>query len=128
MANALFVSGGIKESGTLRTIQLKRQGKVVKTLDLYDLLLRGDTSGDARLQAGDVIFIPSVGKTVGVRGQILRPAIYELLKKDTVQQLVDMAGGFTPQAYPEATNLERVTGNGGLTVIDVDLSKPEGRQ
>ena len=58
MTNALFVSGGIKPIGSLRNIQLKRNGKVVTTLDLYDLLLSGDTSGDKRLQPGDVIFIP----------------------------------------------------------------------
>lgn len=58
MTNALFVSGGVKPIGSLRDIQLKRSGKIITRLDLYDLLLRGDTSGDARLQPGDVIFVP----------------------------------------------------------------------
>ncbi len=61
ITNALFVSGGVKKIGSLRNIQLKRAGRTVTTLDLYDLLLRGDTSADARLLPGDVIFVPPVG-------------------------------------------------------------------
>ena len=78
ITNALFASGGVKPIGSLRNIQLKRNGRVVQALDLYDLLLNGDTSGDVRLLPGDVIFIPPVGSTVGVTGEIRRPAIYEL--------------------------------------------------
>ncbi len=62
----------------MREIQLKRQGKVVRSLDLYDLLIRGDLSDDAKLLPGDVIFIPPVGNTVSVDGEVKRPAIYEL--------------------------------------------------
>ena len=69
ITNALFVSGGVKEIGSLRNIQLKRRGQVVSRLDLYDLLLRGDTTDDARLLPGDVIFIPPVGKTVDGHGR-----------------------------------------------------------
>jgi protein involved in polysaccharide export with SLBB domain len=58
MTNALFVSGGVTDVGSLRAIRLMRAGVQVTELDLYDLLLRGDTSGDARLQPGDVIFVP----------------------------------------------------------------------
>src|SRR5690606_38690104 len=78
MTNALFVSGGVKESGSLRKIQLKRQGSLVSELDLHDLLLRGDTKADQRLMPGDVIFISPVGTTVAIQGEIRRPAIYEL--------------------------------------------------
>ncbi|HIJ31413.1 MAG TPA: polysaccharide export protein, partial [Gammaproteobacteria bacterium] len=78
MTNALFVSGGVTKIGSLRNIQLKRQGKVVTTLDLYDLLLKGDTSQDARIQPGDVLFVPPVGEVVGIGGEVRRPALYEL--------------------------------------------------
>ncbi|MCF6260800.1 MAG: polysaccharide export protein, partial [Gammaproteobacteria bacterium] len=61
MTNALFVSGGVRPIGSLRNVQLKRRGKLIQQLDLYDLLLRGDTSADARMQPGDVIFVPPVG-------------------------------------------------------------------
>ena len=62
MTNALFVSGGVKKIGSLRNIQLKRDGRLVSSLDLYDLLLHGDTSGDHQLLPGDVIFIPPIGR------------------------------------------------------------------
>ena len=83
ITNALFVSGGVKKIGSLRNIQLKRGGRTVTTLDLYDLLLHGDTSADARLLPGDVIFMPPVGATVGLGGEVRRPAIYELKGETT---------------------------------------------
>ena len=77
ITSALYTSGGIKTTGSLRDIQLKRRGTVVSRLDLYDLLLRGDTSRDTKLQPGDVVFIPAVGPTAAVEGEVRRPAIYE---------------------------------------------------
>ena len=73
ISGALYRSGGISEIGTLRRIQLKRKGQVVSIFDAYDLLVRGDTSGDRRLQPGDVIFVPPIGKTVSVAGAVNRP-------------------------------------------------------
>lgn len=80
VTQALFVAGGVNEIGSLRNIQVKRNGKLVARMDLYDLLLRGDASGDVRLRSGDVVFIPSVGGLVSVTGEVRRPAIYELKK------------------------------------------------
>ena len=68
--NALLSCGGIKESGSLRKIQLKRAGKVISTLDLYDLLLRGDTSADKALQPGDVIFVPVIQNQITISGAV----------------------------------------------------------
>ena len=126
MTNALFVSGGISTIGSLRNIQLKRGGKLVTTLDLYDLLLRGDTSGDARLQPGDVIFIPPVGTRVGIAGEVRRPALYELKGEGTIADLVRIAGGMLPSAYPEASQIERINPQRERTVVDVDLSTKGG--
>jgi polysaccharide biosynthesis/export protein len=83
MTNALFVSGGVKKIGSLRNIQLKRNGKLITVLDLYDLLLHGDTSGDRQLLPGDVIFIPPIGPIVSVDGAVRRPAIYEIKGEKT---------------------------------------------
>ncbi len=126
MTNALFVSGGVRKIGSLRNIQLKRQGEVVTTLDLYDLLLKGDTTNDVRLLPGDVIFIPPVGKTAGVAGEVKRPAIYELKNEQSVDELVMMAGGYLPSAYPEASRLERINKAGERTLLDVDLNSKQG--
>ena len=78
LTNAIISSGGVKRSGSLRNIQLKRNGDLIQELDLYDLLLKGDTSKDSKLLPGDVVFIPPITKTVAVYGEVNRPAIYEL--------------------------------------------------
>lgn len=127
MTNALFASGGVKPIGSLRNIQLKRNGNLVRTLDLYDLLLHGDTSSDARLQPGDVIFIPPVGSTVGVTGAVRRPAIYELRAEGTAADLVHLGGGLLPDADPRLARIERIDERRERVVIDVDLSSPAGR-
>ncbi|EDY81302.1 Polysaccharide biosynthesis/export protein [Verrucomicrobiia bacterium DG1235] len=123
LTNALFVSGGIRPIGSLRNIQLKRSGQTVATLDLYDLLLKGDTSKDASLKPGDVIFVPPVGKLVGVAGEIRRPAIYELKGGETIDNIINMAGGFTPQAYPSISQIERISDSGLKMLVDTDLTK-----
>ncbi len=121
MTNALFASGGVTAIGSLRNIQLKRRGSLVTTLDLYDLLLHGNTANDARLLPGDVIFIPPVGKTVTVAGEVRRPAIYEVLGTATPRKLVELAGGLTPQADSTLARLERIDGGRGRVTLDVDL-------
>jgi len=126
MTNALFVSGGIKHIGSLRNIQLKRGGQLITELDLYDLLLKGDTSGDVRLQPGDVIFVPPVGRTVGVAGAVRRPAIYELKQENTVSELINIAGGLLPTALKEHAQLERINNIGDRVVIDVNLANANG--
>ena len=127
MTNALFVSGGVKKIGSLRNIQLKRGGKLVTELDLYDLLLRGDTSGDRKLMPGDVIFIPPVGNTVSVNGEVRRPAIYEVKNEKTVGEVVELAGGLTPVADPKLVHLERITGGQQRVTRNVDLSSADGK-
>lgn len=122
ITNALFVSGGVKRTGSLRNIQHKRNGKVLGTLDLYDLLLKGDTSGDDRLQPGDVIFIPPVGKLAGIKGEVRRPALYELENGQTVGDVIRLSGGFTADAYPKRAQLQRVDDNFNLSIEDLDLT------
>ncbi|MDD9892113.1 MAG: SLBB domain-containing protein [Gammaproteobacteria bacterium] len=121
MTNALFVSGGVKEIGSLRSIQLKRQGELVAELDLYDLLMKGDTSGDVRLQPGDVLFVPPRGDTVTVTGAVLRPAIYELKGEHTVAQALRLAGGLSPTAWRDRASIERVADDGERSLLDVSL-------
>lgn len=126
ITNALFVSGGVKKIGSLRNIQLKRGGRTVTTLDLYDLLLRGDTSADQRLLPGDVIFVPPIGASVGIGGEVRRPAIYELRNESTAAQLLQLAGGLTPKADPALATIERVNDKRQRVTVDVDLAGPAG--
>lgn len=122
ITNALVLSGGVSELGSLRNIQLKRQGKLIDTLDLYDLLLKGDTSNDAQLQSGDVVFIPPVGATVGIKGEVRRPAFYELKGNEVVSNIVSYAGGMLSSAYPESATLERINSRGERTLLNVNLN------
>lgn len=121
LTNALFVSGGVLPTGSLRNIQLKRNGKLIQTLDLYDLLLKGDTSADKRLLPGDVVFIPPVGKRAGISGQVLRPAVYELKGEQKVEDLIHLSGGFLPTAYPKSSRIERIDTRGDRSILDIDL-------
>ncbi|MGZ7250307.1 SLBB domain-containing protein, partial [Streptococcus pyogenes] len=82
-----------KTTGSLRNIQLKRDGKVINTFDLYSLLLNGDASNDVRLLKGDTLFVPARGPQVKVDGEILRPALYELKDDTTLLDVITMAGG-----------------------------------
>ncbi|WP_372872616.1 SLBB domain-containing protein [Shewanella sp.] len=125
ITQALFVSGGINEIGSLRNIQLKRAGRTVGTFDLYDLLLSGDASNDLRLQSGDVVFIPSVGGLVSVTGEVRRPAIYEIKPGETMADVLKMASGAKPGAYPETSTIERYATD-VKTVVSVDLTQPSG--
>jgi polysaccharide export outer membrane protein len=126
ITNALFVSGGVKRIGSLRNIQLKRSGRTVVTLDLYELLLKGDTSADQRLLPGDVIFVPPVGATVGVAGEVRRPAIYELKNETTAGELLRLAGGLMPGAAPEVATVDRVNGRRARVTVDVNLIAAAG--
>jgi len=127
MTNALFVSGGVKKIGSLRNIELKRNGRLVTTLDLYDLLLRGDTSGDRQLLPGDVIFIPPIGDIVSVDGAVRRPAIYELKREKTVAQAVEIAGGLLPDADEKLGQLERILPSRLREMHNIDLTAAAGR-
>ena len=122
VTGALFAAGGVRDIGSLRHIQLKRAGRAVGDLDLYDLLMQGDSSHDFKLQPGDVIFIPAIGATVSIDGEVQRPAIYELKGAINVVGAVQMAGGFTTDADTGKAALNRIDAQRRRVVQDVDLS------
>jgi protein involved in polysaccharide export with SLBB domain len=122
ITSALFAAGGVRANGSLRNVELKRRGALVRRFDLYDLLIRGDTTDDVKLLQGDVIFIPPVGATVSVDGEVQRPAIYEIRNESTVADAVRLAGGLKPEADPPGAMLTRIDGNLRRVVIRVDLS------
>jgi polysaccharide export outer membrane protein len=121
--NALLSCGGIKESGSLRKIELKRAGKIVSTLDLYDLLLRGDTSADEALQPGDVIFVPVVEKQVTISGAVKRPAKYEIQGGETLSDILDLSGGTTDRSVLDLIRLERLNADFRTIVKNLNFSE-----
>ncbi|MCK4512332.1 SLBB domain-containing protein, partial [bacterium] len=122
LTNALFSCGGVRKIGSLRRIQLKRSGQTVGEIDLYDLLLHGDTSDDMRLMPNDVVFVPTVGALTGIAGEVLRPAVYEMKGDLTVRELIELAGGVRPTAFKGLMQLERV-GSTGPTIYDMTLDE-----
>jgi protein involved in polysaccharide export with SLBB domain len=124
---ALFASGGVSESGSLRNIELKRRGATVARFDLYDLLLKGDTSRDLPLQQGDAIFVAPLGATAGVAGQVRRPAIYEFRAGATVGDLLQLAGGLKADAAHAAAKLQRIEASGERVVLDLDVAAAADR-
>src|SRR6185437_475705 len=127
ITSALYAAGGIKPVGSLRDVQLKRNGRLVRQLDLYDLLIRGDTTEDARLLPDDVILVPAVGPTVSVEGEVHRPAIYEIKGGATTGDLLRLAGGLTPEAESDVAWLTRIDPQLQRIVMRVDLTSPAGR-
>ena len=102
VTQALFQAGGVGDIGSLRNIQVKRNGATVNAFDVYQLLLKGDASGDLRLQSGDVVFVPPHAGIVTVKGAVKRPMIYEFLGGESIADAVAMAGGLSQDAYDSA--------------------------
>jgi protein involved in polysaccharide export with SLBB domain len=121
LVTALFATGGPSVQGSLRDIQLRRNGQTVTHFDLYDLLLLGDMSKDAPLLPGDVIFIPPVGPQAAVAGSVRVPAIYELKGKTTVDEALQFAGGLSSTASLLHASLERVDQDNSRKVLDLKL-------
>jgi protein involved in polysaccharide export with SLBB domain len=120
LVNALFEGGGPNKNGSMRDIQLKRNGETVVHFDLYDFLLKGDKRGDVRLMPEDVVFIPPVGPLAAVAGNVNAPAVYELKDEKTVAQLIEMAGGLNTIAFQGRIQVERIVENRRQTVFESD--------
>ncbi len=124
LTNAILKNGGVKITGSLRNIELKRKGETITSFDAYDLLLNGDTTNDVRLIEGDVVFIPSIGKTLGIDGEVNRPGIYELKDDETLLDLLNFAGRLKPKANRLSADIRRISPLGsGFDLISVDLSE-----
>ncbi len=107
--NALYASGGPSANGSLRMIELIRNNKVIAQIDFYEFLLKGTLSKSLQLEHQDIIRFPVYQKRVSVNGQIKRPAVYELLEKETLQDLITMAGGLGDTAYRDAVKLVQLS-------------------
>jgi len=123
LVNALFAAGGPAKMGTMRDIQVKRNGKTITHFDVYDFLLKGDRTRDIRLMPEDVIFIPHIKSIVGVAGNVKKPAIYELADETRITDLIEMAGGVTASGFLQRIQLERVYQNEVKIVIDTNLKE-----
>lgn len=108
--HALYRSGGMNDIGSLRNVQVVRNGKKIATIDVYQFILKGQTQDDIQLQEGDVIIVPAYEALVQVEGNVKRPMFYELKKDETLSTLLRYAGGFSSNAYTKAIRIIRQNG------------------
>jgi len=107
--NALYLSGGPNEIGSMRNIQVIRNGKVIDHLDMYDFLVNGNQSGNIQLQDQDVIRIPPYTTRVSFEGEVKRPGLFEVKEGENLQHVLGFAGGFTDSAYTASIKAYKTT-------------------
>lgn len=105
--HAIYRSGGVSGIGSLRNIQVVRDGRKIATVDLYDFLFGGKKNDNLRLQEGDVIIVPAYENLVKIDGNVKRPMSYEIKEDETITDLVKYAGGFRSNAYTDAVRVKR---------------------
>ncbi|MBQ5582766.1 MAG: SLBB domain-containing protein [Bacteroidales bacterium] len=108
--HALYSAGGVTETGSLREVKVMRAGKEVAVVDVYEYIFNGSFSTDVKLQEGDVVIVPPYQNLVKVTGKAKRPMFYELTSTETLQNLIDYAGGFAAGAYEQDVRVERNNG------------------
>ena len=122
--HALYMAGGINDLGTLRSIKVYRQGRLISTVDVYQYILNGRLAGNVRLQENDMIIVGPYEALVNIRGHIKRPMIYEMRPTESVAQVIKYAGGFSSDAYKKSVRLVRKSGErySVHTVEEFDMS------
>lgn len=106
--NALYAAGGPTRLGSFRRVKVRRGGEVVREVDLYEYLLEGNSEDDVRLEQGDVVFVPRAERQVRVEGEVARPATYELVEGETLEDLMRFAGGLRPEAARRRVQIDRI--------------------
>jgi protein involved in polysaccharide export with SLBB domain len=126
--SALYAAGGPTSRGSLRVIRHLRGKEMIREIDLYDFLLHGVRSDSDRLLPGDTILVPPVGPQISVEGMVHRPAIYELDGEQSLNQILDLAGGILISADIKQINIARVEANERRTMISLDLPDNSAEQ
>ena len=119
LLDAIFASGGPTVQGSLRNIEVRRNGASVTDFDLYQLLVHGDKSKDVKLQSGDVIFIPPIAAQVALTGSVRHAGIYELKTNETLDELLQDAGGASATAAEGRISLERIDAHKSREAMEV---------
>ena len=122
--HALYRAGGVSDIGSLRNVQVTRNGKTVAKVDVYDFIMKGKTQDDIRLQEGDVIIVPAYEALVQISGNVKRPMKFEMKKNETLATLISYAGGFSADAYTRSLRVVRQNGEEYEinTVKEIDYS------
>ena len=122
--SVLDIAGGPSASGTMRSIHLKRQGKIISEFDLYEVFVNGNFDVKTDLRAGDVILVNPKGDQVAISGGFTQEGIYEIKKNTTLKDAIHFAGGFTPSSRADSIFVER-KGNNSSTYLEIELDQIE---
>ena len=122
--HALYRAGGVSDIGSLRNVQLVRNGKNIATIDVYEFIMKGNTQDDIRLQEGDVVIVPAYDVLVKISGKVKRPMRFEMKKDENLATLIKYAGGFEADAYTRSLRVVRQNGEEYEvnTVKDIDYN------
>lgn len=130
VSNALFISGGVTEGGSLRNIEVRRNGEIVGVYDFYDFLLNGNTTSGVKLEDGDAIFIPFIQDKVKLGGSFKRPGYFEIIKGETLEDAISFAGGYKSEVVDssiiEISSIDHSAGERSIkysSKIDTDFSQ-----
>jgi protein involved in polysaccharide export with SLBB domain len=124
LVNAIFASGGPAPQGSLRHIQVRRDGATITDFDFYDLLIKGDKSKDVRLQPGDVLYIPHVGPLVAISGSVNTPSIYEMKDNSTLNDLIEIAGDLSTVADTSKITIDRFVDHQARKTLEFPYDEP----
>ncbi len=108
--HALYMAGGTNELGTLRSIKVYRNNKLVTVVDIYDYILNGKLTGNIRLADNDVIVVGPYDCLVNITGKVKRPMYYEMKRNESLSTLLKYSGGFAGDAYTKSVRVVRKTG------------------
>ncbi len=126
--SALIAAGGPTDTGSYRTVKHYRGKALVEEVDLYDLMLKGVSSGEVHIESGDSILVPPIGPQVTVAGKVRRPAIYELRKEQTLDQILDLAGGVPVTGELSRIRVERIQAHERKEMMSVNVAGGAGIQ
>jgi protein involved in polysaccharide export with SLBB domain len=126
--SALIAAGGPTDTGSYRTVKHYRGKALVEEVDLYDLMLKGVSSAEVHLESGDSILVPPIGPQITVAGKVRRPAIYELRKEQTLDQVLDLAGGVPVTGELSRIRVERIQAHERKEMMSVNVSGGAGIQ
>jgi len=120
LTNALFSTGGVNRNGSLRNIEVKRNGKTIQTFDFYDLVMRGDTSKDIRLEQGDTIFIPLRNNSAKIFGAVPRPGLFEFKEGETIKDLINFGGDINQHSKIELSRVNITSAKRDLAFLNLN--------
>jgi len=120
LTNALFATGGVNRNGSLRNIEVKRNGKTIQTFDFYDLVIKGDTSKDIRLEQGDTIFIPLRNNSASIVGAIPRAGLFEFKEGETIKDLITFGGEVARYSKIELSRINKTSAKRDLNWVNLN--------